>query len=94
MWQKVAKFKGDEYFRKALRQSVLPCLAIPTSISYIHYRSNVLEHLLIQGFFFILTIFHIVKQNYETHMESISNQQNQQKVLKKSKYILYLRFFK
>jgi hypothetical protein len=28
---------------------------------YVHYRSKVLEHLLIQGFFFIFTIFSIVE---------------------------------
>jgi hypothetical protein len=39
--------------RQNVQLHVLPCLAIPTSISYIHYRSKVLEHLLIQGFFFV-----------------------------------------
>jgi hypothetical protein len=29
--------------------------------SKLHYRSKVLEHLLIQGFFFIFAIFHIVE---------------------------------
>jgi hypothetical protein len=30
-------------------------------LHYVHYRSKVLEHLLIQGFFFICTIFYIVE---------------------------------
>ena len=57
-------------------------------------------HRLIPGFFFILTIFYIVEndyfdyflhQNYEiTHMESFSNQ----KSVKQIKIYLYLRFFK
>jgi hypothetical protein len=29
-------------------------------IQYIHYRSNVLENLLLQGFFFIFTMFYII----------------------------------
>ena len=48
---------------------------------YIQYQSKLWTHLLIQGFFFIFTIFDIVEithmehQNYEiTHMESCSNQ--------------------